>query len=228
MGSVALLRMGSRLAVVWRGDFELVGLLLLLMLNVGAVLFAWRRGYSVGRILVHLLGVVVGSALGGALPACVLVGQAIAGAVTGFGRMNWSGEWLVLFVLGSAAGALAGLWAVDRMASRPRSPAAAWVAAFAGFMTGVAFSFLASLLVPEEDGSAWAGYALWILTPLAIAAATVAGYSLQTLGPATGVLTARPRSTAVLEGAAVSRSDGAWWRKITMLIPFVPPASLCD
>src|SRR5690348_482403 len=129
MGSVALLRMGRLLGVVWRGDFELVGLLLLLILIVGAVLFAWRRGYSAGRILVYLLSVVVGSALGGALPGLILLSQAIAGAVTGFGRMNWSGEWLVLFVLGSAAGALAGLRAVDRMASRPRSPAAAWVTA---------------------------------------------------------------------------------------------------
>jgi hypothetical protein len=82
----------------------------------------------------------------------------------------------ILFLVGSAAGALAGLLTTERLIYRSRFQAWAYLTALAGIGIGAAVSFFALLLTQE---SPWGEQAWLILSPLAVAAATVAGYSLK-------------------------------------------------
>jgi hypothetical protein len=66
---------------------------------------------------------------------------------------------------------------MDRRASCPRRSGTTG-AALAGFTAGAGLSFLALLLVQDSPVS-WAETAFMILSPLSIAAATVASYSLR-------------------------------------------------
>ncbi len=139
---------------------------------LGSLMIARGRGFSVGRIALGFVGVLVVGALC-AVPGAVCWLLNITGSASGTSPMPaWP---TIVFLVGSAAGALAGLLAIEGLIYRTRFRALAWFTALAGFGTGAAMSFLALSLT---QNSTWGEPAWLILSPLAVAAATVAGYSL--------------------------------------------------
>ena len=86
----------------------------------------------------------------------------------------------ILFLVGSAAGALAGLLATEGLIYRIRFKAWAYLTALAGFAIGAVVSFLTLFLTQD---SPWGESAWFILSPLTVAAVTVAGYSLRAVKP---------------------------------------------
>jgi hypothetical protein len=149
----------------------MAGLALLVVLTLAGTGVARAAGFSPGRILRCLLGALVGGGVGAA-PGLVCLLLAAAGSASGASPVPaWPA---VLLAAGGAAGTLAGLRLTDRGRPRPRFPGVAWATALAGLGIGVAASFLALLLVQNTDSeTAW-----MVLSPLATAAATVAGYAL--------------------------------------------------
>jgi hypothetical protein len=151
---------------------EVIGVILLVILILGPLVMAWGLGFSIGRIVLDHLGVLVAGALG-AVPGAVCWLLNIAGSASGASPMPaWP---TVLFLVGSAGGGLTGLLAAERLIYRSRFQVWAYLSALAGFAVGGAVSFLTLLLMQD---SAWAEQTWLILSPLMVAATTVGGYSL--------------------------------------------------
>ena len=138
---------------------------------LGALAVA-RRHFSPRRILFYLAGFAGGGVLGAVPGACFLVP---ARNDTGADPVPF--HWIVPLLLtlsGGAAGAVAGLAAVDRATSPVRPRAWAWAAALVGFAAGAAVSVPAVVFTAAQ----WEWGAWLALTPLCVAAAAVAGYAL--------------------------------------------------
>ncbi len=152
---------------------EIIGVALLVGLIMSPLAVARWVGFSIGRIVLDISGVLVGGALC-AIPSATIWLMDMVRNASGGGPMSvWSH---VLVVCSSALGALAGLLAVERFIYRSKFKAVACLLALTGFAIGGAVSFLVLLLMQY---SSWGEQALLILCPLSIAATTVAGYSLR-------------------------------------------------
>jgi hypothetical protein len=151
----------------------MTGAALLGALSLAAGILACRR-LSLRRLLLCLAGFLTGGALGALPGACFLFPALAANSAEPFPF-----HWIVpgfLFVCGGAVGALAGLLVLDRVTSRTRPRAWAWMTAGAGIMAGVVCSVLAFLFTANSP--AW-NLTCLILSPLCIVAAAVGGYALR-------------------------------------------------
>lgn len=84
-------------------------------------------------------------------------------------------DWpVVIFLAGSAAGALLGLFMTERVIYGVQSGPVAWCIALAGFAIGAGSCFALLLLVQD---ALWSEYVWMVLSPLTLAALTVAAYS---------------------------------------------------
>jgi hypothetical protein len=142
------------------------------VLSLGPLVMAGGLGFSIGRFVLDLLGVLIAGPLG-AVPGAVCWLLNIAGSASGTSPMPaWP---TALFLAGSAGGAVTGLLATERLIYRSRFQAFAYLSALAGFAIGAAVGFL-TLLLTQDSG--WGEQAWLILSPLMVAATTVGGYSL--------------------------------------------------
>src|SRR5260370_9873629 len=151
----------------------MIGVALLAVFGLGSLAIARFVGFSIVRIALGFVGVlVVGAAC--AVPGAVCWLLNIAGSASGASPMPaWP---TILFLVGSAVGALAGLLTTERLIYQSRFQAWAYLTALAGFGIGGAARFLALFF---SQGSPWGEQAWLILSPLVVAAATVVGYSLK-------------------------------------------------
>jgi hypothetical protein len=152
---------------------EILGIALLAVLIIVSLGLARFFGFSVGRILLSLLGALIGGALG-AVVGVIAWFQDMIHSATGTSTMH---DWpAVIFLAGSAAGALLGLFIIERVIYGIRSRPAAWGMALAGFAIGAGACFALLLLVQD---ALWSEYLWIVLSPLALAALTAAGYSIK-------------------------------------------------
>jgi hypothetical protein len=159
---------------------EILGILLLGSLIIVSFGLAQYFGFSIARMSFSLLAVLVGGALG-AIPgiiACFLdFGRGMARMSPGARSTSPNWVWPILLLLaGTAAGVVFGLFMTERVIYRIRSRSSVWWMTLAGFTLGTVASFLLLVLV---QNTSWGEHVGMILSPLSLAAVTVAGYSVK-------------------------------------------------
>jgi hypothetical protein len=152
---------------------EILGVILLAALIIASLGMTRFFGFSIGHILSSMLGVLIGGILG-AVVGVIAWFQDMIRSATGTSPMH---DWpVVVFLAGSGAGALLGLFMTERVIYGVQSRPVAWAMALAGFAIGAGACFALLLLVQE---ALWSEYVWMMLSPLALAALTVAGYSFK-------------------------------------------------
>jgi hypothetical protein len=150
----------------------MVSFLTLGILALVSVFVAHQR-LSFRRIMLCLAGFLTGAIIGAVPGGCFLIP-----ALTRTGADPFPFDQLLFALIclsGGAAGAVIGVLVADRLTSHIWSPVRAWITAMAGFFIGAIVSAVTLVLLQESSTDVQCGL---ILSPLAIAAATVAGYSL--------------------------------------------------
>jgi hypothetical protein len=99
-------------------DLPALGVALLVVVSLAGVCSAWWLGVSFGRIVLCLVGVLLGGLLCAA-PGAVIWMLTLAGSASG---TSPAPAWpAIVFVLGGALGALAGLLAMERLCLSTRA-----------------------------------------------------------------------------------------------------------
>ena len=145
----------------------------------GGLGLAYRR-LPPRRLMVCLAGFALGGALGSLPGLCLLIPRLQANSAEPFPFDLLLPA--VLFLAGSVVGAIAGLMLIDRTGSRRLSYVWPSAAASAGLFTGALLALPAVALVSDR----WDSACYWLLAPLAVAATTIAGYSLAVPTPPRG------------------------------------------
>lgn len=149
----------------------MAAVVLLGALIVASLTLACRRlGFRLGLLAA---AAALSGGLVGALPGGVVFLFSVVVSASGTGPVPaWPA---ILCAAGSAGGAVAAVVLVNRRRAAARWSWAAW-AALAGCIVGAGASFV-GLLLAQDSG---AESPLMLLSPLAVATATVAGFSLAT------------------------------------------------
>jgi len=152
---------------------EIIGLAILLGLIMASLAIARFVGFSIGRIALDMLGVLLVGALCAGPGAIWWLLEMVHNASGGGPMPDWPAY---LLVAGCGLGALAGLFAVERGIYRFRAPAIAWLTGLAGF-AGAAAACYFTLLMTQNSG--WGEQAWMMISPLCVGTMTVAGYSMK-------------------------------------------------
>jgi hypothetical protein len=152
---------------------EIIGLAILLGLVVASLAIARFFGFSIRRIALDMLGILLVGTLCAGPGATWWLMEMVQNASGGGPMQDWP---TYLLVAGCAVGALAGLFAVERGIYRLRAPAIAWLTSLAGFAAGGLACYF-TLLMTQNSG--WGEQAWMMISPLCVGTMTLAGYSMK-------------------------------------------------
>jgi hypothetical protein len=147
--------------------------------GVTALAIARQQGFTRRRIGHGFLWIIFGGGLVVVVALPFALGSLFVLGLAQGGRFEWLlVPIIVLLIAAVGAGGLAGLRLFEGKVTESR-PHARWATAFGGFATGVAVSYLSLEMVGRADVPDVFGLFFLGLAGFALAAATLAGYSLR-------------------------------------------------